>query len=158
MPKRAIQPTPVPCAPVGALSAPDYDRSTCPSGHAYACECGEALRFQYDATGLDGSYVDDSGVSIVSLAPELWKRDPKAFIEELQRTNMAAYSAWSAAYNLGMWPAHHLHRPVSCAHLPHKPSTLPWCCEMPMYLARDGWRCRVSKTLFPFAEEAEQAA
>lgn len=147
------------CAPTGDLGNPRASLNGCASGHPYVCDCGDPLTFNYTADGLDHYWTGPDGQVVVSLAPAEWHRDPKGFFDRLIEHNPAAYSRISAAYNLGHWPPRHAHRPVSCAHLPHDAAAPPECHDWPMQRVRDGWRCRIAKTLFPFeAAEEEPAA
>ena len=61
---------------------------------------------------------------------------------------MAAYSQISAARALGsLWPWEHPHMPA-----PAPPNTLPVpeCCGSPMRATRDGWLCRVRRSVVPY--------
>lgn len=141
------------CTPTGSLTDPELAPDACPSGHPYLCACGEPVTRRWDHTGLDSHWVDGFGTMLTTdAAGASYLSDPKGYLDGLFERSPAAYSALVARINLGMFPTRHMHRPVSCDHLPHdRVVDVPWCCDMPMQATRDGWRCRTAKVLTPYA-------
>lgn len=113
---------------------------TAPLPPAATCDCGARLHAEAAWNGDDWVWLDEDGRSLVDLAPEEYRRDPKAWWDNLARSDIATYSALSARHALGMLGWTHHHRPATVDPFP---DPVPESCGMPMRLTPRGWRCRV---------------
>lgn len=141
-----------PCTPTGSLADPNLPRDACASGHPYVCDCGAALRHQWQADGMDWYVVDADGRSFIDRTP------PPEWWQTLPERDIGLYSNLTAAMNLGASPFVHVHHARSCWDLPHVAVDVPTCCAMPMRLVRDGWVCRVAGTFAAFVSDLDLAA
>lgn len=130
------------CTPVGGSLAP----ITLPSG---VCDCGVVLHAV--PAGDEWTYADENGKTRVDTSPQALRDDPKGWWERLAAEDIATYSRLSAAVSLGHFSWIHVHRQAPGSSV-GGPYDVPFCHERPMQYVPDGWRCRVNKTVFAFAE------
>lgn len=149
---RPSQPRPA-CRPEGDLTAWPEQR--------YACRCGEELRMARTSLAInDWAYETLSGQRYRDDRPPLLRDDPARWWKELRRRMAAGdmraaqiYSTVTAAEDLGFSPWRHYHHPVTT--LTATPDRQPpYCCGSPMWASPDGWACRVTRRLFPYATAA----
>lgn len=134
------------CAPTGPLRAIALPTRT----RCLTCECVLILTWTRD--GTDFYWADEEGRMIGGRPPHGF---PSGYhvLSHLSRPGatdreMAAYSQISAARALGsLWPWEHPHMPA-----PTPPNTVPVpeCCGSPMRATRDGWLCRVRRSVVPY--------
>lgn len=157
--RRRPVPVPAPCAPVGSLVEP----ARCLEPRD--CSCGASLHLTPNPEGaglFTYRWRDEGGRIGVHTYP--WGTtdpvEPEGWWEWLAKVDIGAYSALRARVGLGMAGEYHRHEPTtSCVeHDRPQPDLVPFCCDRPMWLLVDGWRCREQRTLFPFAVDLEPAA
>ncbi len=118
--------------------------------------CETRLVRQWNAAGVDYSWVDENGCRAGGTSPIPEVVTPGEYLTYLQRQGrMGEYSNFAARWALGsgLLPWEHWHASI------HKPSPVapgevPACCSMPMQMVRDGWRCRVRHTIFSVTTSA----
>lgn len=139
---------------------PDGDLTDWPE-QRYACHCGEELRMVRSGPGInDWTHETLSGQRYRDDRPPMLREDPARWWGDLRRRVAAGdkqaaqeYSTLTAAGDLGASPGQHYHRPETQLTAPpdRRP---PFCCGSPMWASPDGWACRVTHRLFPYAPAA----
>ncbi|ADD81111.1 gp06 [Rhodococcus phage ReqiPine5] len=126
---------------------PRLDRPASKSATCFTCDV--PMVWRWDPDGMGGSWTDTDGSRIGGETKfSTWDE----LLDYLRDNDIASYADLSARHALGqrLMPGQHWHRP----NLRDLPTTahVPTCCAWPMQSARDGWRCRESRTLFPYLE------
>lgn len=136
------------CTPTGDLASP--------LPHPDRCRCGATIRPV--PRGDDWAWEDEHGQTYVSHIAEIhaeWNRchavasDPHAdMTDPVVMADVMRYSVMSAALALNHANKGHTHSPIGEAR--HQPP--PWCCGQPMQSVPRGWKCRVAKSVVPYAD------
>lgn len=119
------------CCPTGSLEPLDEAATA-------VCDCGATVTAVPSGPD-DWKWVDSDGNQIIDTSPAGYRENPKAWWATLAKDDIAAYSALSARFNLGMLGWTHMHRPAHAAPARRRP---PQCCSEPMRWTPSGWRCR----------------
>lgn len=124
--------------------------STCPA-ILWPREVIREMRGRLD----DWVWVDEEGRTTVDHRPELLRKDPKAWWDQLAAMDIGMYSNMKARFELVGNPFWHHHTPggyVDPEAGVRNALITPVCCEQPMYAGFEGWYCRVTKQLFYYKD------
>ncbi len=141
----------VSCSPRGSLAEPENtDR--------WRCRCGAVLRL-IPYGEHDWKLVDEAGRGEINDTPAGLAANPVQWWADLAQDDINTYSMLRAHLALGQTaPWIHVHivqerlTPLLSANV------VPWCCGSPMNATPSGWRCRVKRRTYGYAQLAEAVA
>ncbi len=114
--------------------------------HTPCAICGETLHRHWNEPGTESAWLDANGAIIGTDqdAKPAGIETTADYILWLQRTDIRAYSSFTAAGTAMLPPWQHRHQAVPVQPVFSAGEAVPECCGMPARLIRDGWLCRVS--------------
>jgi hypothetical protein len=168
-PRPAPEPVRPPCRPTGDLADPGASLDGCGNGRHWICAvCGTPMRAEWSPVLTDWVELADDGSMFGSIKPPhgengyeylAWLRDRAAAGDDRAAGD---YSMLSVVLGLSGDPFSHRHRirSKSCtiADCVVRRPDPPWCCDQPMWLTGEGWRCRVGRRSFPFTPASAMSA
>jgi len=142
------------CTPIGDMLAWPEEHYRCVGD-----DCDAIIRHVRAALNVN-DWADEtlSGERVRDDRPKLLRDDPKRWWDELAAAMLAGDDRAGNAYSVlsglgdysGMRTMSHYHRAGERI-APRPDREPPFCCSSPMWASPDGWACRKSGRVFPYA-------